>query len=284
VKISVVTPCYNALDYLPDTVQSVLQQTAVVSGEVELEYLICDGGSTDGTLDYLRTITHPSVSVSSEPDNGMYHALAKGLNRVSGDIVCYLNAGDLYHPAAFGIVRQVVFKYPEVQFLTGRSTVINERGEVIESNLPLGYAPELLARGHYGTDLPFVQQESTFWRRGLLDSEVLDRLTRFKLAGDLYLWVELSRKAPLFIVDAQLGHFRIHPGQLSEDKARYFTEASSFLLRKSWWSKLQSRTNSLLWKLPPHWKKKLNPQRIITYDVPTASWVLPGGPRKVGGA
>src|SRR5436190_23887159 len=99
-KFTIVTACRNAARYIEETVQSVLSQSVFVSGRCELEYLVCDGASDDGTLDVLQPYEGQGVTVVSERDGGFYQALAKGLQRATGDYVAYLNAGDFLHPAA----------------------------------------------------------------------------------------------------------------------------------------------------------------------------------------
>ena len=99
-KISIVTPSYNGLRFLNAAAQSVLTQT----GDLELEWIVVDGGSTDGTVDYLRKLTDPRVHWTSEPDGGQSHAINKGLARATGDVVAWLNTDDVYTPGALNAV------------------------------------------------------------------------------------------------------------------------------------------------------------------------------------
>ena len=88
-KISIVTPVYNAEETVSDTLASVRGQSFD-----DVEHIVIDGGSTDGTLDILKS--HESVRVVSEPDQGLYDAMNKGIALASGDVVGILNADDLY--------------------------------------------------------------------------------------------------------------------------------------------------------------------------------------------
>jgi glycosyltransferase involved in cell wall biosynthesis len=273
-KISVITPCFNSEKYISATIKSVLGQTALINGDIQLEYIICDGASSDQTVSIIKSFNHPAIQVFSEKDKGMYEALSKGLERCSGDVVCYINAGDMYFSSAFSVISKIFNSYNYIQFLTGRSTVINLDGEILESSLPFMYRSELLMRGYYGTKLPFVQQESTFWRKNLITSEIINELKNYKLAGDLYLWTKFIEKASLYIVDSQLGAFRIHPGQLSENKQRYFAEASKFLGSQNIFNDLIAFKDSLIWKLPPNLKKKANSAGIINYDLTSQKWTF----------
>lgn len=89
---SIITVCFNARDVIEDTLQSVITQTYH-----HREYIIIDGGSTDGTLDIIRRYQDRISVLVSEPDRGLYDAMNKGLALASGDYVCFLNAGDSFH-------------------------------------------------------------------------------------------------------------------------------------------------------------------------------------------
>jgi len=91
VKITVITVAYNSASTIADTVRSVATQT-----HPDIEHLVIDGKSTDATVEVVEANRHPSLVLSSEPDKGIYDAMNKGLDRASGDIVCFLNADDLY--------------------------------------------------------------------------------------------------------------------------------------------------------------------------------------------
>ena len=90
-KISVVTVCYNSLEMLKKTMQSVDAQTYG-----NMEYIVVDGNSSDGTSDYLKTYTGKLTKYVSEPDKGIYDAMNKGVKMSEGDYVIFLNAGDLF--------------------------------------------------------------------------------------------------------------------------------------------------------------------------------------------
>ncbi|PYV15323.1 MAG: hypothetical protein DMG07_10045, partial [Acidobacteria bacterium] len=114
----IVTPCLNAERLVGETMKSVLEQSALESGRVRLEYWIVDGGSTDRTVEIARSHRSDAVHVISEPDRGMYDALVKGLRGASAGVSAYLNAGDLYSRQAFDAVLDV-FDSRRVKWLTG---------------------------------------------------------------------------------------------------------------------------------------------------------------------
>lgn len=88
-KVSVVTVCYNAINVIEKTILSVLSQDYS-----DFEYIIIDGGSTDGTIDVIRKYEDRLVYWISEPDNGVYYAMNKGINAASGEWINFMNAGD----------------------------------------------------------------------------------------------------------------------------------------------------------------------------------------------
>jgi len=238
VKLSIITPCRNAIASLEETMDSILNQRAVLSGRVELEYVIVDGASDDGTQDLAR---RSGVRVLSEKDAGLYDAVAKGMLTTTGDVVAYCNAGDTYHAGAFDVVAEL-FQRPEIQWLTGFRVGMNEASQVTDVRLQRPFRRAFFENGIYaGGPLPTVQQESTFWRRSLHDSVDLKKLRSFRLAGDFYLWQCFSSVAQVTTVDAFLGAHRIHRGQLSENQSAYHQEVHSICRKATWRERITAR-------------------------------------------
>jgi len=272
VKISVITPCRNAARHIGDTVRSVLSQYAVQAGRVRLEYIICDGASTDGTIDIIRQFESPLVKVISEPDKTMYEALAKGLARATGDVVAYLNAGDHYHPGAFDAIAEV-FQSKTVSWITGYGAFLNEVGSIVEVKLPYRYRKRLFESGMYGNWLPYVMQETTFWRRQLMDNLDFAALSEMRYAGDYFLWKAFSKRNRLCVIQALLGGFRTHAGQLSENTAAYRDEVSKICRTPNMVDFAVMAWDALFWFAPVGVKKSLNRDGILRYDNRTRQWV-----------
>lgn len=271
-KFSVITACRNASRYIEATVKSVLSQSVFQSGRCELEYLVCDGASTDGTLELLAPYERQGVSVLSEPDSGFYAALAKGLQRASGDYVAYLNAGDFLHPAGLGIAAEC-FDLPGVDWLTGYAVTYNDHAQLTRCDLPLRYRRKLFECGAYGTLLPFVQQESTVWRRSLHAAVDFAFLKRLRFAGDAYLWKCFASMAELCIVRGQIGGFRVHRGQLSERLGEYLAELRSFSRSPSALERLQCLLERVLWAMPGRISKSVaDLSTRILYDHAGQTW------------
>src|SRR5660397_164663 len=98
--VSVITPTYQRCSALSHCLDSVAAQTYK-----NIEHIVIDGGSTDGTIQLLKRRTHDyRLTWTSEPDQGMYEAINKGLNRSSGEVLCYLNSDDLLFPWSLAVV------------------------------------------------------------------------------------------------------------------------------------------------------------------------------------
>jgi len=106
-KISVVTVCFNAAKTIAQTIESVACQV-----HPDVEHIVIDGASTDGTIDIVHGYSGRLAQVLSEPDDGIYDAMNKGLARSSGDIVCFLNADDQYaHPQVLSRVAKQMHEH-----------------------------------------------------------------------------------------------------------------------------------------------------------------------------
>jgi glycosyltransferase involved in cell wall biosynthesis len=204
-KISLVTPVFNSARYLEATLRSVLSQ-----GYPNLEYIVVDGGSTDGSLDIIRAYESQLHAWISEPDRGMYDAINKGFARSSGELMGWISATDMLHAGSLFVVGSVFRTFPQVEWITGRPTGFSDDGmaaEILKLRRWSGWA--FLAGANR-----YIQQESTFWRRSLWEragSRVDDSR---RSASDFELWVRFFRYAELYSVDALIGGFRSHPDSL----------------------------------------------------------------------
>jgi glycosyltransferase involved in cell wall biosynthesis len=285
VRISVVTPCYNAEKYIEETIESVLSQR----GDFEIEYLIMDGGSTDRTLDIIKKYAgwiepgsfpvkcnKATFTYTSEKDEGMYDALAKGFRCVTGDIVAYVNSDDFYLPNAFSTVTEIFGKHPEVEWLTGMITSYNDRGQIIDCLLPFRFDRTFIQKGLCGTILPFIQQETTFWKRRLVNDLNLDLLKKYKFAGDFYMWDTFAKSTNLYIIHSCLGGFRSRAGQVSEQRDKYFEEFLSVADKRNMTDVLLAYLFKGVTYFAPNIIKRALSKNMICFD--GNQWV-----KKVGG-
>jgi glycosyltransferase involved in cell wall biosynthesis len=222
--ISLVTPNYNGAAYLRVAIDSVLQQDYP-----SLEYVIADGASNDGSRLLIEQYRDRVSAIISEPDNGHADALNKGFALTSGDIMGWINSDDALHPGCLSQVARIFASFPEVEWITGRPSTMNLRGE-LEYVGPV--RPWSRLRFLAGDHL-WIQQESTFWRRSLWEKAGGRLDTSYDVANDFELWARFFRHADLYTVDRMLGCFRVRPGQRSvEAAARYKREVNEVLDRE----------------------------------------------------
>jgi glycosyltransferase involved in cell wall biosynthesis len=163
-KLSIITPTLNQGAFIERTILSVLDQ-----GYPDLEYVIVDGGSTDGTLEVIRRYENRLAWWVSEPDDGQTDALNKALARTTGQIVAYINSDDYYLP---GALQAAVDSLGDAEWVAGAARFVDAEDRVTEVWRP--QAPqdcELLPRGrHWWMLRPWgVPQSSTFWRRSVFE-------------------------------------------------------------------------------------------------------------------
>lgn len=217
-KISIVTVNYNGADFLERTILSVLGQ-----GYENLEYIIVDGGSTDGSLDIIRKYEERLAYWVSEPDGGMYDALQKGFNKSTGDIMGWINSDDIIHPHAFRQLVELFSDFPQINWLTGAPSAVDENDKVFFQRV--NDYPTWSRLRYYSFENRWIQQESTFWRRALW-KKVNGLNTTLKYAGDFDLWLRFFRYEKLYYAPVLLGGFRVRKaGQKSvEFKDKYMKE------------------------------------------------------------
>jgi glycosyltransferase involved in cell wall biosynthesis len=270
--VTAITPVRNGAPLIARTVESIVNQSAVKSGRLNLTYILCDGASTDGTVEAARAASAgAALDVISEPDTGMYDALAHGLRRATGDLVFYLNAGDMLFSNALDVVADVMETH-DVRWVTGYNAYFNAAGAVVGARLPFRFRPALMQRGAYGTILPMVQQESTFWHRDMLATVDLQKLATYRLAGDHYLWHQFSTLEELTIAKVFLGGFSYHGNHLSAAIDEYRREARCHSEKLSWRTRVRAHADRLLWRVPGQLKERANPRYLLAYDHDTHEW------------
>jgi Glycosyl transferase family 2 len=209
-RISIVTPSFNQARFLEACIESVLSQEYP-----NLEYILMDGGSTDGSVEIIRKYERHLTYWQSQPDGGHYAAVADGFARATGDILAWLNSDDKYCPLAFFKVAHVFLGHPEASWITGRPMRWSADGRAEDLTPdPIVYSRDkTVLRGDFQT--PWICQESTFWRRSLWERAGGGPRADLRLAGDLELWVRFFRYAPLHFLDTLLGGNRRHSEQRS---------------------------------------------------------------------
>ena len=156
-KISIITPSFNQVDFLERTIRSVIDQDYP-----NIEYIVIDGGSTDGSVDLIKKYEHRLAYWVSEKDRGQAHAINKGLERATGDWVAWQNSDDTYYPGVFLQLASVAKSNSAVQLIIGNMNLI-DRDDVLLRDLKYVRPTykSLLSEGMVLTN------QSAFWRRSL---------------------------------------------------------------------------------------------------------------------
>lgn len=198
-KVSIITPSYNQAHFLEQTIQSVLNQDYP-----NLEYIIVDGGSTDGSVEIIQRYADRLAWWVSERDKGQTDALNKGFARASGEILAWINSDDTYNPGAVSEAVAYLLAHPEAGMVYGDANLIDAQGGVLGAFPARQTDYRRLRRGFV-----HIPQQSSFfradlWRKvGPLDAS-------FYFAMDYDLWVRLAKIAPLRYHPRLWANFRLH--------------------------------------------------------------------------
>ncbi|MFZ5919805.1 MAG: glycosyltransferase family 2 protein [Chloroflexota bacterium] len=200
-RISIVTPSYNQGQFIEETIRSVISQ-----GYPNLEYIIIDGGSMDGSQTVIKKYEHQLSYWVSEPDRGMYHAINKGFEHATGDILGWINSSDMLMPWALWVVGQIFTQIPDLEWLTSLYPVrFGEQGLPVKCEKLRGHNKNLFYEGRC-----HIQQESTFWKKSLWLKVGGLNTEDYQFAGDFELWSRFYEHAELCGVDVPLGGNRYH--------------------------------------------------------------------------
>lgn len=223
-KISIVTACYNHAAFVGETIESIVSQ-----GYPNLEYIVIDDGSTDTSWDVIQR--YKNRLTSCERLEGYREspvvALNHGFGKTTGEIMMWLNSDDILLPKSLFVIAKIFQEHPEVEWLTGMASTINQRGEIVNSRLRVKHAYDYLSG-----DWKVIQQESTSWRRslwkkasGLLEAEK-------KWAFDTELWTRFFAHANHYHAATPIGAFRSGQQSKSVFDATSFLEPNQFYLNR----------------------------------------------------
>ncbi|MFA6160269.1 MAG: glycosyltransferase family 2 protein [Parcubacteria group bacterium] len=208
-KISIITPSYNQAEFIERTIQSVLAQNYP-----DLEYIVMDGGSTDGTVEILKKYSN-RIIWKSEKDCGQSDAINKGLKIATGDIVAYINSDDTYEPEALQKVADYFKKNQDAKWAYGKCKIINENDREIRKPIT-AYKNWLLRKYSYAKLLSenFISQPAVFWKR-----EIHSELGFFNesehFCMDYEFWLRIGRKYPAGVINDYLANFRYYSNSKS---------------------------------------------------------------------
>lgn len=208
--VSIVTPSLDQGAFVERTLESVLSQ----QGDFDLEYLVQDGGSSDGTLAILER-HRDRISLVVERDSGQADAVNRALRRARGEIVGWVNSDDLLRPGAVQAAVEAFRNAPSALWLHGQCDIVDEDDRPIRR--PVAAYKDFRARRHRMDRLlveNYVSQMTVFWRRSLQDRVgLLDLSLRYTFDYDL--WLRFAAVAPPLYLVRTLAAFRWHAASKS---------------------------------------------------------------------
>lgn len=204
--ISIITPCLNRAEFVREAIESVLNQDYK-----NFEHIVIDGGSTDGTLEILHE--YPHLRLVSEPDQGLYDAINKGIELARGEIIGLLNTDDYYSKDIFGKVAESFSRHPGADAVLGGARVFskeNGAGRTISLYPPF---PESKMLGKITVGVPIFNawffRKTLFKKVGKFDSQ-------YKMAADREFLLRFFLSGGTFVqVQELLYHYRYHSDSLT---------------------------------------------------------------------
>jgi glycosyltransferase involved in cell wall biosynthesis len=260
-KFSVVTISYNQAPYLERCLESVLCQQGV-----ELEYIVVDACSTDGSIAVLERYRHRLSQLLIEKDKGPADGLNKGFARAGGDILYYLNSDDKILPGAFAQVTEAFMKHQEADVIYGDGFLIDAEDRRIRSS----YSARKFSSYRYLTGACVIVQQSTYFRR-----DAFSKLKGFNVANrtcwDGELLLDMAKAGAHFLhIPEFWGEFRVYPGSISgnlqlreqyfEDRNRMFY--STYGRKRNW----QDAAADWLFRVGKHVDTAMQPMWLRQHD------------------
>jgi glycosyltransferase involved in cell wall biosynthesis len=198
--VSIITPSFNQAHFLEATINSVLGQDYP-----RIEYIIVDGGSSDGSLDVIKKYENRLAWWVSEKDKGQTDAINKGFNRANGEILAWLNSDDTYHPGAVSAAVKHLTENPDVAMVYADCDYINEQGGVIGKFNSAQTDHRRLRQGYVHIPQQTMFFRARYWQElGPLDPS-------FYFAMDYDLWTRIAARAPIqYLAGQTWANFRIH--------------------------------------------------------------------------
>lgn len=205
-----ITPSWNSATYIEKTILSVINQTYR-----NVEYIIIDGGSSDGTLDIIRKYESSIDYWVSETDDGMYQAINKGMQRASGEIVAYLNSDDLYYPDTLEKVVNFFDDNSSAELVYGNLDFIDEEGNKLFAQI----YPRFNLNLFINANCSMIGQPAAFWRSSLLKKTgMFDE--SLKMAADFEFFIRAGMFGRIMYTPNVFAAFRTHKLSLTSTQSQ----------------------------------------------------------------
>lgn len=224
-KVSIITPSLNQGQFIEKTINSIFNQDYP-----NIEYMVMDGGSTDGTIEILKSYGVDLI-YRSEKDNGQSDAINKGLRMSTGDIAAYLNSDDTYKVGAVSRVVEVSRQNPDIDLVYGDCDIIDENEQKIGvfQGVPTSFR-KMLCSGR-----ACIPQQTAFWRKSVIENiGYFDELLHFAMDKDFF--IRILKKHKSLYIPAKFANHRWHQNSKSSiEKGSYtnkFREDRIRILRK----------------------------------------------------
>ncbi len=198
-RVSIVTPSFNQARFLEATIQSVLAQSYP-----DIEYIIMDGGSTDGSQAIIRKYEHELAAWQSQPDAGQTDAINQGFAKATGDVFAWLNSDDTYEPQAVATAVAYLEQHPEAGLFYGDANYIDASGKVVGQFPAAQTSLEQLRQGYV-----HVPQQAAFFRADLW-RQIAPLDEQLYFAMDYDLWIKLAKLSRIAYVPGVVANFRLH--------------------------------------------------------------------------
>lgn len=247
--VSIITPSLNQGRFIRKTIESVLSQDYP-----RLEYLVMDGGSTDETLDILRSYGD-RITWRSGPDGGQAAAVNSGVRLAKGEILGWLNSDDSYQPGAVKAAVDHLTAHPETAVVYGDAYYIDEHDAVIGTYPTEDFDLNRLA------EACLICQPTAFIRRSAIEAVGLLNST-LHYCMDYDLWIRLGRR------------FRIERINCSLANSRRYLDTKSFARREPMFQEIYTVVQRSFGRVPPHWKICRAYYRLVDLSWPLARWAL----------
>jgi glycosyltransferase involved in cell wall biosynthesis len=238
-RITIVTPSYNQAPFIRQTVESVLSQDYP-----NLEYIVMDGGSTDGTVEILKEYGE-RLAWSSERDHGQAHAINKGLRLATGEVVAYLNSDDLLEPGALHRVGRYFAQHPDAAWVTGKCHIIDPQGHETRKAITLYKNLWLYCRTYsLLLVLNYISQPATFWRSDLLRTlGYFDESLHYTMDYDY--WLRAGRTFKLHFLPRYIASFRVHASSKGSSSAHAQFDSELAVAKRYMRSRVLTRLHKL---------------------------------------